>query len=107
MCRDGLAVIVIEIKLFHVISLGLDAGSSHHGRGLDALLAAFVVPVEHSWAGALWLSGLKQILLTHNVVSQFHSKPIWHAALSMSLFLLVLSCLLSNWEDKGFLVHWL
>lgn len=39
-------------------------------RGLDALLATCVVPVEHSWAGALWLSGLKQIHLTHNVVSQ-------------------------------------
>lgn len=42
--------------------------------------------VEHSWAGALWLSGLKQILLTHNVVSQNHSKPISHAIRFMSLF---------------------
>lgn len=110
MCRDGLAVFVIEIKLFCVISLGVDAGTSHHCRGLDALLATCVVPVEHSWAGALWLSGLKQILLTHNVVSQYHSKPIWHAILSVSLSLLMFStvyCLIRE-ENKGrSLIHWM
>lgn len=81
-----MAVFVIELKLFCVISLGVDVGTSHH-----ATLATCVVPVEHSWAGALWLSGLKQILLTHNVVSQYHSKPIWHAILSMSLSFLLFS----------------
>lgn len=85
MCRDGLAVFVIEIKLFHVISLGVDVGTSHHGRVEMLRWQCYVVPVEHSWAGALWLSGLKQILLTLNVVSQFHSKPIWHAILSASV----------------------
>lgn len=50
--------------------------------------------IEHSWAGALWLSGLKQILLTHNVVRQYHSKPIWHAILS--IFPLVCHSVLSN-----------
>lgn len=47
--------------------------------GLDAALALLVVPAEHSKAGTLRLSGLKQILLTHSIVSQYHSKPISHA----------------------------
>lgn len=32
MWRDGLAVFVIEIKLFYVISLGVDGGTSCHGK---------------------------------------------------------------------------
>lgn len=57
--------------------------------------------IEHSWAGALWLSGLKQILLTHNVVSQYHSKPIWHAILSMYLSFLLFATVYSLiWEKK-------
>lgn len=75
-------------------------------QGLEATLAMCIVPVEHSWAGALWLSGLKQILLTHNVVSQYHSKSIWHAILSMSL--MFISGALSNKgreKKKAFKMH--
>lgn len=78
-----------EIKLFYVISPGGGTGGAESWhlpatRRIGVLM--WLCQVEHSWAGALWLSGLKQILLTHNVVSQNHSKPISHASRFMSLF---------------------
>lgn len=42
----------------------------HHGEGWEAMLAKNAAPVEHSQAETLRLSRLKQILSTHNVVSQ-------------------------------------
>lgn len=78
-----------EIKLFYVISPGGEQGVQKVGtcrRRAASGSWCDLCQVEHSWAGALWLSGLKQILLTHNVVSQNHSKPISHASRFMSLF---------------------
>lgn len=71
----------------------------HHGDGRGAMLAKNAA--QHSRAGTLRLSRLKQILSTHNVVSQLHSKPIWHALLSnSSLFFFLLSIAISQIRDE-------
>ena len=54
MCRDGLAVFVIEIKLFCVISLRVDAGTRRRGRA--SVLRWHCAACQSNIHG-LWCSG--------------------------------------------------